>query len=495
MAKSHEIPMNHVPLLSSRLRLVVLAFLILLNVISLALLSAGQTNQSAAFLAALGLSAIAWATVWMALGVQLKASRQSQQQIQDLQSQLDETAILSSEAHSRVAQLSSLNRISTVLSLAPSLEDIFDGARREIMSLIEATGMSILLLTPEQDRLNWIYGHEYGQEVDLSTIPPLPISEGFSGQVARTRQVLYISQHADKLRQQVHSRVVGARANTWLGLPMIVANRLIGVLAVENESGFSDREIELLKTITGPLAIAINNLIQFEEIQAALEAQSRQRVQLQTAAEVAAAATSVLELDELVQRSVDLIKERFDLYYVGLFLVDAAANQAVLRAATGEAGRVQLEAKHRLPVGGRSLIGGATTDGAARITQDVTLDEEWFPNPHLPETRSELALPLRVRGHLIGALTVQSNKANVFTPELISALQTMSDQLAVAIQNAQLLAHAEARIESQQALNQISARLHRTADVDQIIAIGLRALSEQMAGAGVSLTLGRQKME
>jgi GAF domain-containing protein len=274
---------------------------------------------------------------------------------------------------------------------------------------------------------------------------------------------------------------------------MIVANELIGVLAVENDGGFSEREIELLRTIVGPLAIATNNLIQFEAIQATLEAQSRQRVQLQTAAAVAAAATSILDQDELMQSSVDLIKERFDLYYVGLFLVDSATNQAVLRAATGAAGRVQIEARHRLPVGGRSLIGGATYDGAPRITQDVTLDKEWFPNSHLPETLSELALPLRVRGQIIGALTVQSAKANVFAPELISTLQTMSDQLAIAIQNAQLLSHAEARARTQEELNQISAQLHRSADVDQIIAIGLHALSERLAGASVSLTLGRRQ--
>lgn len=236
------------------------------------------------------------------------------------------------------------------------------------------------------------------------------------------------------------------------------------------------------------------NLMQFDEVQAALEAQSRQRLQLQTAAEVAAAATSILDLHELMQRSVNLIKDRFDLYYVGLFLVDATTNQAILKAATGDAGRAQLKANHRLRVGGRSLIGGATRDGAPRITQDVTLDEEWFPNPHLPETRSELALPLRVRGEIIGALTVQSTKANVFNPELISTLQTMSDQLAVAIQNAQLLSHAEARAERQEELQQISAQLHRTADVDEIIAIGLRALSERLDGANVALTLGREPM-
>lgn len=466
--------------------------LVILNVALLILLIAWPVSQSTAILAVLAFSLATWVTI----STLHRARRRSDAQTRNLQSQLDETRISTTEAHSRVVQLSALNRISTALSLAPSLKEVFDGARREIMSLIEATGMSISLLTPAGDKLNWIYGYEDGHEVDLSNIPPLPISEGFSGHVARTRQLLYIDKRADdKIRQEYQSRVVGARNNIWLGLPMIVANELIGVLAVENDTGFSEREVELLRTIVGPLAIAANNLIQFETIQAALEAQSRQRVQLQTAAEVAAAATSILDLDELMQGSVNLIKERFDLYYVGLFLVDSATGHAVLRAATGDAGRAQIEAGHRLPVGGRSLIGGATHDGAPRITQDVMQNKEWFPNTHLPHTRSELALPLRVRGQTIGALTVQSTKANVFVPELISALQTMSDQLAIAIQNAQLLSHAEARAEKQEELNQISAQLHRSADVNQIVAIGLHALSERLAGASVSLTLGRRQAE
>jgi GAF domain-containing protein len=404
-----------------------------------------------------------------------------------------DNARLTSEAHGRLAQLSMLNRMSTILSLAPSLKDIFEGARREILSLIEATGMSILLLTPEGDKLDWIYGFEYGQEVDLTSIPPLPITQGFSGHVARTREVLLINKQLEEMSNQFQSLKVGAETSTWLGLPLIVANKLIGVLSVENEhdsDAFGERDIELLKTIAGPLAIAINNLLQFEAVQNALAAQSEQRLQLQTAAEVAAATTSILDSNALMQRAVTLIKERFSLYYVGLFLVVPETNQAILKAGTGEAGRAQIRQRRQLPVGGRSLIGGATGDGVPRITQDVMLDKEWLPNPHLPNTRSELALPLRVRGHIIGALTVQSTTPNAFSSELISTLQTMSDQLAIAIENAQLLSRAEARTQHQQALNQISTRLHRSADVNEIINVGLRALSEHLSGTKVELILG-----
>jgi GAF domain-containing protein len=97
---------------------------------------------------------------------------------------------------------------------------------------------------------------------------------------------------------------------------------------------------------------------------------------------------------------------------------------------------------------------------------------------------------MRVRGNIIGALTVQSVVPNAFGPELIGTLQTMADQLAVAIENAQLLQQSEAHAQRQRALNQVSTQLYRTADVNEIIRIGLKALSDNLDGAKVEITLG-----
>ena len=420
-------------------------------------------------------------------------------EIQLTQAMANETAVsianatLTSETQARVAQLSSLNRLSLALSEAPNLEQVYKATRREIFSLIEATGLAIFLLAEDGQHLNWLYLYDYGEEVNLSEIPPLSLESGFSGHVVRSRTSLHI-QATPENRAKFNSFQVGKTDDFyefWLGIPLIVTNRLIGVLSLQNLDPFSERDIELLTTITGALAIAVNNLLQLEAVQKALAVQFEQRLQLQTAAEVAAATTSILNLKTLVQQAVDLIKDRFDLYYVGLFLVEDEI--AVLQAGTGEAGAVQLAAKRQLQVGGQSLVGGATNDGQPRISQDVSQNAEWLPNPHLPDTRSELALPLRVRGKTIGALTVQSTTPNLFSDDFIGALQIMGDQLAVAIQNAQLLAHAEARAQRQAYLNEISAQLHQSADVETIVGIGLRALSKQLNGTAVELQIGRQK--
>ncbi len=406
-----------------------------------------------------------------------------------------ENALLTTEAQARVAQLNILNRISSILSLSPTLHDVFEGARREILSLIDATGMSIVLLTENKTHLQWAYGFEYGQELDLEKFPLLPITQGFSGYVIRTRQYLHINSQIDKAAEKYKSLTIGAGPNSWLGLPMIVTNEIIGVLIVENAEdpdAFTQRDIDLMQTIVGPLAITIHNMLQYQRLQSAYTAQEKQRLQLKTASEVAATAASALELEDLMQQAVSLIKERFQLYYVGLFMIDDEGKTAVLRAATGKAGQIQLQNRHSLGVGSQSLIGGATADGQPRITQDVTLDKEWQRNPHLPETRSELALPLRVRGRIIGALTVQSTLPNYFEEELISTLLTMADQLAIAIDNVQLISEAEARANTQRKLNEISAQMHRSGSVEEIVRIGLEALSQQLKDAEAIITLGQQ---
>lgn len=164
----------------------------------------------------------------------------------------------------------------------------------------------------------------------------------------------------------------------------------------------------------------------------------RRAIQLQTAAEVSQAANSVLDPETLIHQTVDLVKERFDLYYVGLFLADDERKWAVLRAGTGEPGEKMLAANWRLEVGGSSMIGRCVATGNPDIQLDVDQAPVHLRNPYLPGTKSELALPLISRGEIIGALTIQSIFAHAFSAEDVTVFQTMAGQLANAIGNANL---------------------------------------------------------
>jgi signal transduction histidine kinase/CheY-like chemotaxis protein/HAMP domain-containing protein len=202
----------------------------------------------------------------------------------------------------------------------------------------------------------------------------------------------------------------------------------------------------------GALATAFNAMtVQLRELIGGLEERVAARTaelehsarQLQTAAEISRSASSTLNLEILFQQSVDLICERFGMYYVGLFLVDERREYARLSAATGEPGRQLLAREHKLSLDQPSMISWSIINAQARLAVDVGQDAVHFNNPLLPETRSELALPLATRGEVIGALTVQSDRQQGFGPADITALQTIADQLANAIGNARLYALAQ----------------------------------------------------
>lgn len=165
----------------------------------------------------------------------------------------------------------------------------------------------------------------------------------------------------------------------------------------------------------------------------------RRTLQVQVAAEVARDATRTQNLEELLNNAVELIRGRFGYYHAGIFLVDEAHEHAVLMAATGEPGRVMIEAGHRVRVGEIGIVGYVTGSGRPRIALDVGQDTTHFRNPHLPETRAEMALPLKISGRIIGALDVHSRFPDAFSEQDVTALQVMADQLAIAIENTRLL--------------------------------------------------------
>ncbi len=167
---------------------------------------------------------------------------------------------------------------------------------------------------------------------------------------------------------------------------------------------------------------------------------------LEAAAIVAQDATSILDPQELLEHSVSLLGDHFGFYHVGIFLVDEENTWAVLKAASSEGGKQMINRGHQLMVGKQGIVGYVTGIGQARISQDVELDLIHSITPELPETRSEMALPLKARNQIIGALDIQDIHENAFSEGDVSILQTLANQIALAIDNARLYQRAQTNI-------------------------------------------------
>src|SRR6185436_6709936 len=151
--------------------------------------------------------------------------------------------------------------------------------------------------------------------------------------------------------------------------------------------------------------------------------------QLAAINQVAQVATSVLDVNELLTRAVNLIRDRFSFYHVSIFMLDPSGEYVVVRESTGEIGKILKQQAHRLAIGSESMVGWATANRKPRVALNVELDEMHFKNPLLPDTRSEIAWPLVLGDRLIGALDVQSTVPNAFTESDVQVLQTLADQL------------------------------------------------------------------
>ncbi len=224
------------------------------------------------------------------------------------------------------------------------------------------------------------------------------------------------------------------QAKTLIFAPLVVAGAWIGHLSAfyRQEYTFSDEQLRHLTALAAQAAVAIQNLRLLEE--------SRRRAnQLQTAAEIARDTSSTLALESLLNRSVNLLRERFGYYHASIFLLDESGSMAIIQESTGEAGAEMKRRGHQLRVGSASVVGQATLLGEPVVVNDVSQESAKAIhqyNPLLPLTRAELGIPLKIGARVIGALDVQSTRANAFTQDDIAVLQVLADQIAVAVDNA-----------------------------------------------------------
>jgi GAF domain-containing protein/HAMP domain-containing protein len=184
----------------------------------------------------------------------------------------------------------------------------------------------------------------------------------------------------------------------------------------------------------------------------ALQNVDQRAAQFEAIALIVKAINSVHQMDELLPQITSVISERFGYYHVGIFLNDESDQTAVLAAANSEGGKHMLERGHRLKIGEQGIVGYVAATGAVRIAHNVGEDAVYFNNPDLPETRSEMALPLRLENQIVGILDVQSKQTDAFSPEDVGVLSLLADEVSLAIDNTRLLESTRRSLSEAEAL-------------------------------------------
>ena len=200
---------------------------------------------------------------------------------------------------------------------------------------------------------------------------------------------------------------------------------------------------QALEDLTTTLEERVNE--RTKEIESVNKQTTRRAAQLKAVTELSESISQLQDLNEMFPAVTELISDRFGFYHVGIFLIDRDREYAILQAANSEGGKRMLERHHRLRLG-TGVVGFCSQTGQPRIALDVGADAFFFNNPDLPNTRSEVALPMKSRKETIGVLDVQSTEAGAFSSEDLQVLTALANQVSIALENARLLTETRAAL-------------------------------------------------
>jgi HAMP domain-containing protein len=262
-----------------------------------------------------------------------------------------------------------------------------------------------------------------------------------------------------------------------------LSNPIIQLRNIANQIAGGDLQIQVpvvSRDEIGQLAMAFNTMT------AQL---TRRASELATVAEVGTAASTILDVNTLLQNVVELSKQRFDLYHSHIYLLDETGENLVLVSGAGEPGRQMVAKGHSIPLNReQSLVARAARGRKGVTVNDVTQAPDFLPNSLLPNTRSELAVPLIVGDKVLGVFDVQSDQAGRFSESDVDIQSTLAAQIAIALQNARAFTQAQRQAERETTLNLISQKIQNTTTVEDALQVAARELGRAL---GAPLTVAQ----
>ncbi len=356
-----------------------------------------------------------------------------------------------------------INRLTSTVSGSLEIQSSLQVIAEEFQQTFQLGHVGITLFDAEYKSLSLTADAPLPQDGkgDIGLVFPVAGSLA-TEQVIETKKPVFVYGVANNPMTANIKHILEKRGTkNLLIFPLLSGNELVGTVGFdifELERTFTDEEIRLVETILFQAATSIRNAQLFTQTQSSEERLRRQNEYLATATEVSRLITSTLDMDILFNRAADLIRSRFGYYFVGLFTVDDNSYNAILREGTGAAGEQLKHRQYSLPVGSKSVIGSVTGTGSTLVVNNTALDPLYRPNALLPETRSQMGIPLKIGARVIGALDIHSNEINTFHPEEIAVLETLADQISVAFENARSYDTAQKAIEDMKQLDIIKSQ-------------------------------------
>lgn len=242
----------------------------------------------------------------------------------------------------------------------------------------------------------------------------------------------------------------------------------------------------------GALATAFRKMTsQLVELIGSLERRVEERTRaIETSAEVSRRLSTILDQGQLVKEVVEQLKSAFHYYHAHIYLFDENGENLVMVGGTGEAGQTMLARGHKLPAG-IGLVGRAALSNAPVLVADTSQDPQWLPNPLLPETRSELAVPIAIGGEVLGVLDIQQSVVDGFDEDDARLIQSIANQVAIAVQNARAYTVAQRQAEREALIRSISEKIQSASTIEDVMSASLSELAQALSARRASVHIGR----
>jgi GAF domain-containing protein/HAMP domain-containing protein/anti-sigma regulatory factor (Ser/Thr protein kinase) len=388
----------------------------------------------------------------------------------------------------RTQELAALNAIAQVVSSTLDLQEVLDDALDKTLEVmkVEAGGVYLLRAAesqPDEGILTIASYKGVGPDF-VAAVDNLKMGEGFSGRVAQTGKPLVVPDLSSDPRL-TRSVVTESGFRAVAIVPLASRDRIWGSLFAMTRTAreFSEQDVDLLSNIADQIAVAIENATLFE-------AEQRRAEQFRVITEVGGHITSILDVDELLREIVRLLKTTFGYYQVTIGLIEG--DQLVFRAGA----KAELDDSQFVPpptkVGGEGITAWVAATGRPLLAPDVTKEPRFLFLPTSPETRSELAVPLRTKEGIIGVLNVESDQVNAFDESDLTLLQSLANQAAIAIENAGLFHAEQRRAEQFRVISDVGGHITSILDVDDLLREIVRLIRETFRYhiVGISLVEG-----